>query len=497
MLERERLLREVLARRIARWFLFSAGLLLVGLAALGALMRLAQAGNLIDPATFYGIMSLHGTGMIAMGLVAGCALYWFIVHESLPVNLRAMRAVWALGFTGAGLVAVAVLAGGYTSAWTFLYPLPAHPGGSEAWGPWAPATFLVGVALVVVGFLVWCLDVTRAILARYGSLGRALGFDVIAHGHAAEDSSTPVVMAGLVVVTAGLAACVVGAAIVVMSLANLAYPSFRIDPLLAKNMTYFTGHTLANVQIYLAVALVYAILPSYARRPWKATRPVAIAWLVTISVVMLAFFHHLYQDFVQPEAVQVIGNVASYGAAVPPLVVTIFGCVTLVYRSGIRWSAAPLFLYLGVMGWAAGGFGAVLDSTPAINQVLHNTLWVPAHFHTYMALGEMFMYIGAVYHLAPRLLRRSLSERRGRAAALLMATGGYTLTAMWCVSGVLGQPRRYVYALPAADWAAWLGALGAAVALIGAVLVAWELLNAVSLTGPWIVPAQDEPSWAS
>ena len=497
MLDGDRLLREVRSRRIARWYLFSSGLLLIALAAVGVFMRLAQAGGLVDAATFYSMMSLHGTGMIGIALVAGCALYWFVVHETLPVSPRAMRIVWGLGVLGVGLIVVAILAGGYDSAWTFLYPLPAHPGGTEAWGVWAPATFLVGLALLVVGFMVWCLDIARAVFAHYGSLGKALGFDVIAHGHGAADSSTPVIMAGLVVVTAGLSACVVGAAIVVMSLVNLAFPAFHVDPLLAKNMIYFTGHTLANIQIYMAVALVYAILPFYAKRQWKATRPVAIAWLVTISIVMLAFFHHLYQDFVQAEALQWIGNIASYSAAVPPLAVTIFGCVTLVYRSAIRWSAAPLFLYLGVMGWAAGGFGAVIDSTPSINQFLHNTQWVPAHFHTYMALGEMFMYIGAIYHLGPALLGKTLSESRGRAAAILMSAGGYTLTGMWFYSGAMGEPRRYAFALPDLDWAAWIGAFGAAVALIGAVIVAWELLNTVTVTGPLILPAEDEPTWAA
>jgi cytochrome c oxidase subunit I len=146
---------------------------------------------------------------------------------------------------------------------------------------------------------------------RFGTLGQVLGFDVLRSGHPEPGSTNPTVLAGLVVVIAGLTACVVGAAIVV----------------------------LANIQIYLGAGLLYAVLPAHARRPWYASRPVVIAWLVTLVVVMLAFFHQLYEDFAQPEAVQVIGNVASYIAALPPLTVTIFGGVLLVYRSSPRtWS---------------------------------------------------------------------------------------------------------------------------------------------------------------
>jgi heme/copper-type cytochrome/quinol oxidase subunit 1 len=85
---------------------------------------------------------------------------------------------------------------------------------------------------------------------------------------------------------------------------------------------------------------------------------------------MLAFFHHLYQDFAQPEAVQWVGNVVSYAAAIPPMTVTIYGGLVLVWRSGIRWSAAPLFTLMGMAGWAIGGFGAVIDSTISLNQLL-------------------------------------------------------------------------------------------------------------------------------
>ena len=46
-----------------------------------------------------------------------------------------------------------------------------------------------------------------------------------------------------------------------------------------------------------------------------------------------------------------------------------------------------MFLYVGMIGWVVGGIGAVLDATVAFNIYLHNTLWVVAHFHTYLMLS--------------------------------------------------------------------------------------------------------------
>ena len=479
---------------VTRRWLSTAGALLVLLAAAGDLLRSLQAlgGGAVTDALFYQFLSLHGSGMIGVGLGASATLLWFALRHELAFSNRVMRAYYGASLLGVMVIVVAVFGGGYDSAWTFLYPLPGQPGGTSAWGPWAGFAFLTGLALVVLGFTAWCIDYLRAAILRYGTLGQALGFDVLRTGHPEADSTNPTVLAGVVVVLAGLTACLVGAAIVVMMLVNLVFPSFTINPLLAKNMIYFTGHTLANIQIYLGAGLLYAVLPVYTHRRWYASRPVVIAWLVTLVVVMLAFFHHLYEDFAQPEAVQIIGNVASYVAALPPLTVTIFGGVLLVYRSGIRWTASPVFMYAGMAGWAIGGWGAILDSTPAVNQLFHNTLWVPAHFHTYMALGEMFFLIGALFHFAPELTGRALSDSLGKTAALLMVIGGYGLTSAWYGSGALGEPRRYSLALPAYDWLAWVGVVFAAVAVVGAVLVFLDFVQALDAGGGEITVWADE-----
>jgi cytochrome c oxidase subunit 1 len=271
--------------------------------------------------------------------------------------------------------------------------------------------------------------------------------------------------------------------IVVLMLTSLVFPSLTLNALVAKNMIYFTGHTLANLQIYVAAGIAYSVLPLYTKRPWRLSRALVAGWLATLAIVMLAFFHHLYQDFAQPEAVQWVGNVVSYAAAIPPMTVTIYGGLVLVWRSGIRWSAAPLFTLMAMAGWAIGGFGAVIDSTISLNQFFHNTLWVPAHFHTYMALGVMFFLIGATYHVIPKLTGRQMKENVGRRAAALMGFGGYGLVLSWYISGSMSAPRRYFYPLSGTEVLAWIAVACAAVALTGAVMVCKDLID-VFLASP-------------
>ncbi|HXF72437.1 MAG TPA: cbb3-type cytochrome c oxidase subunit I [Actinomycetota bacterium] len=460
------------ARRVTRaWLLTGAALFLI-LALAGLLVRTAQAaGDLVSPRVVYAALTLHGTGMVGVSLTVMAAVLWYVMAKALPLSARAMWWVYGLTVAGAAGIIVAVLAG-FGTGWTFLHPLPQTPGPVPGWPRWAAAPFLVGLALVVVAFTIFCLDFLRAGIRRFGGLGRMLGLDILRGERApGPDTTDPSIIATTVVSIGGVAAAVPGAVIVALMLATLAAPGLRVSALLAKNLIFFAGHMLVNVQIYMGAALAYAILPAYAGRPWKASRVLVAAWLVTAVFVMLAFFHHLYQDFAQPLAAQVIGQIGSYGVAFPPIVVTIFGGLLLVHRSGIGWRPAPLFLYSAFAGWAIGGWAAVIDATPAVNQYLHNTVWVPAHFHTYMALGVVFFLLGAVYHVTPEVFGRPMSDRLGMRAAALLIVGGWGLVSMWYLSGALSQPRRYPFALEGLGGAAAIGAAFAAVAAVGVLLV--------------------------
>ena len=486
MSERLLLLRQLRAQRITRSWLGTSAFVLLGLALAGGVMRLAQAtgGNLVSTDVFYEVMSIHGSGMVAVGLMAGAALLWHLVCDEIELSIAVNRFIFMLTVAGLVLILCSVLVFGYSSAWTFLYPLPEHPGSGIATANVGAASYMTGLALVVVGFLLWCVDFLRAGLKRCGSLPRLLGFYVFSEsGHAHDGdhdhtSTAPSLIAGTVVAILGLEACVIGALIVVFMLVSLVFPSLSISALVAKNMIYFAGHTLANLQIYVAAGIAYAVLPVYTKRPWRLSRALVGGWLATLAIVMLAFFHHLYQDFAQPEAVQWVGNVASYAAAIPPMTVTIYGGLVQVWRSGMRWTAAPLFTFMAMAGWAIGGLGAVIDSTISLNQFLHNTLWVPAHFHTYMALGVMFFLIGATYHLMPALTGHRLNEQVGRRAAIMMTIGGYVVVLCWYVSGSMSAPRRYMYPLSGTEVLASIAVGGAVFALIGAVMVFKDLVEA-------------------
>jgi heme/copper-type cytochrome/quinol oxidase subunit 1 len=279
----------------------------------------------------------------------------------------------------------------------------------------------------------------------------------------------------MVIAIVGLLASAVGTTILVALLGRALDSGVELDALWAKNLTYFFGHSVANLTIYLAAGAVYVLLPGFTGRPWKTTKPIAYAWLFTLVFVVTAYSHHLYMDFVQPGWAQGVSSIASFGAALPPAVVTIFTGMLLVWGSRYRWTLASALLYLGFAGWAIGGTGAVIDSLIPVNFRFHNTAWVPAHFHTYLLLCVIFWALALFAYLLEDAAGRPAGKRISIVAVGAMLLGGYGFVAAWYASGALGVPRRWAVHPPGTSGYSLVGSIFVVVFAVGFLLLLVEL----------------------
>ncbi len=433
---------------------------------LGIYLRTVQAGGLTGlQSWFYPLMTLHGVGMVGVWYVASMASVSDVLSRHVTPSALIGRIALIGTLIGVVLLLACVFLGRFAAGWYFLYPLPFK----GEWPAWSTVIFLLSLTVLGATWLIWSLDLLRAIAKRY-TLSQALGWHYLAGR--SEPVLPPAVLITTVSLIAGVAALLSGVIVLALYYIELLAGTAN-DALLMKNITFFFGHTLVNLSMYLGVAVVYEVLPAYAGRPWKTNRIVAISWNCVLLIVLFAYFHHLYMDFVQPGILQTIGQVASYASAIPAAVVTIFGALLLVYRARMRWNLASLLLYLGLAGWAIGGVGAVIDSTISANLRLHNTLWVPAHFHTYFLAGLVFMVVGYFYHRCQEMAELPESAGVQKLAIVLMVIGAYGLFAAFYFAGAYSVPRRYA-AYPAelaygATYAA-AGAASASAFLLGFIL---------------------------
>jgi cytochrome c oxidase subunit 1 len=460
-------------RRFGLLFAGTGVALVAAMGILGLVMRLTQA-TLIDvsPAWFYRILTLHGAGMITGVLLAMMGALWYVLHATVPLGSGRMLATYVLILAGAVAVVIATLVGGFGAGWTFLPPLPFDPAGQ--WSVWSESVFFVGNLLVGAGFCVFCIDVLEQTTTTYGGLLRTLGWDYLRGRR--DDAPPPQAIAATVVAIDGLISCAVGSTILLGLLGRTYDHSVGIDALVAKNLVYFFGHSIANLSIYLAAAAIYVLVPRYAGRPYETTKVFVAGWMGSLVFIATAYSHHLYMDFVQPTWADVVSEVASYGALIPVAVVTIYSMTMLIWGSRYQWTLASTLLYVGFAGWAIGGVGAVIDSIIPINFRLHNTTWVVAHFHTYLILCVVVWAVAFFAHLLERDAGRTSSRAARTAAVGLILVGGYGLTGTWFVEGALGVPRRYAIQPPGTSGYSVAGSVFALLLALGFLVLFVQLV---------------------
>jgi len=477
------------ARTALHLYLISAVVLFVLMLLLGLVMRMAQAKWVtLSPALFYQLLSMHGAGMVGTSVMVTTAIMWFFLRKYVPLHLWAFIANYVLFLLGALCIIGAIFGGGYAGLWTFLYPLPAH--GMGAWSPHAAALFMVGYLLIGVGSLVFYLDAAAGVVKVHGNLARALGWPWLFGGRI-DPEHPKAVVAGTSMIIANSIGILAGAVALVISLINIFYPQVVFDALSTKTLIYWFGHMYINAAIYMGVIAIYELLPRYTHKAYPLSRPFLWGWATTTIMVIVVFPHHLLMDFAMPHWLLVVGQVTSWISGFPVVIVTLWGGLANVYRANMRWMMPPRLLVLGLFGWVAGGFGAVLDSTIRINLVMHNTQWVPGHFHFYLLLGVLAMVLGFMYHLIDERAGAAQMTGADRIGFPVYLAGGLVFLIAYLDAGRVSVPRRVAEHLDAWTFTDKMGSIGATFVVLAMIYFATRITR--GLLRP---PAPSEPAHA-
>ncbi len=406
---------------------------------LGILMRLNQSEVLkLSPLTFYKDMTVHGLTMIGIWYVAGMAAVNYIMERYVKTSYLANAFAMVMTIIGVVMLWLSVFVGDYHAGWTFLYPLTFYASAET----WVIILFLGALTVLGIGWLVWSLSLVASLFKKY-SLSEIFAWQYFKKNPKTE--TPPFVLISMISLT-GIIVCLFSAVVLLVLLyaEYFSKGTFVNDSLLIKNLTYFFGHTIANEMLYLGLAIIYELFGEISgRAKWKTTWYVSIAWNLTLIFVLTAFFHHLYMDFAQPEGLQLVGQIASYLASVPSAGVTVFSLIVAVSKVKINWNLSNLLFFIGVAGWVVGGVGALLDATISNNFVLHNTLWVPAHFHTYNAMGNVLFSLGFFYWFTNQDEQSGFKESLSNLKLLTIVIGGAGFLMAFYVAGADSIPRRY------------------------------------------------------
>ncbi|GGA74024.1 cbb3-type cytochrome c oxidase subunit I [Ornithinibacillus halotolerans] len=461
--------------------LILGGVVIAAMMIFGILMLFAQGGVInVSDAAFYQFLTIHGTGMIGAAALAAAGVMWYFLGKYVELSKKVFIWFLALVLVGVVLVVIGVFSFEYASAWTFLYPLPAIS--ANAWGVTGALLYLFGMLILGTGFLLLYIDTGRAIIKNYGSLGKGLGWDVLSGKKRVEDAPPKAVVASTMVTIVNVTALIAGAAVLIMNIINVINPSFTFDPMLAKNLTYAFGHIFANAIIYMAVIVVYELLPKYAKRPWAVTKLFLVAWTMSTVFTLLIYTHHMLMDFSMPKWMLIMGQALSYANGIPVLVVTAYGALMVVHKSGIKWDMASGLAFMSMLGWTIGAIPAIVDATIVVNHVMHNTKWVPGHFHMYMGLGAVVMLFSFMYYLA-KIDSNVQETKLDKFAFWCYTIAMMAISIQFLVSGALSTPRRWAIHYPGWMTPAVFGAIAGVFLVIATTIFIIHFLRYVKNRG--------------
>jgi cytochrome o ubiquinol oxidase subunit I len=258
------------------------------------------------------------------------------------------------------------------------------------------------------------------------------------------------------------------------------------------NLIWAWGHPEVYILILPAFGVFSEVIATFSSKPLFGYRSMILA---TMGICVLSFMVWLHHFFTMGAGANVNAffGIATMIIAVPTGV-KIFNWLFTMYGGSIRF-AVPLYWALGFMvTFVIGGMTGVLMAIPPADFVLHNSLFLVAHFHNVIIGGVLFGAFAGYTYWFPKAFGFRLHEGLGKAVFWCWLSGFYLAFMPLYGLGLMGATRRLQhYSNPTWQPLMIVAFAGATVILLGIVLTAVQLVVSIrrrdrtrDLTGdPW------------
>jgi cytochrome c oxidase subunit 1 len=223
------------------------------------------------------------------------------------------------------------------------------------------------------------------------------------------------------------------------------------SPLLWLHLFWFFGHPEVYIAILPGMGLTSMVLANFARRRVFAYKLMIATTLLIGLVGILVWGHHMFVAGLNPFAGTVF-SVSSLAIALPASakvlswLITLFGSRTdrVAHSFSQPRFPTPMLFALGFVSlFITGGLSGPILAQPILDEYLHNTFFVVAHFHLIMAMAGIFGLFCATYYWFPLMFNRRLSEPLGKLHFWATFLGAYATFLPMHLTGLAGEPRHY------------------------------------------------------
>jgi cytochrome c oxidase subunit 1 len=357
--------------------------------------------------TYYQGLTLHGAlNAIVWTTFFTCGFFTYAFTHSLNRPLRFkwinIAGFWVM-LVGLLMAALPMLTNEATVLYTFYSPMLA------TW------PFYLGLTLLVVGS--WLVGLGMYItyyVWRKENPGVKSPFIAL---------TTTITMAMWQLATLGVAAEILFSLLPNALAPVLGFPAPGMDPLLNRTLFWYFGHPLVYFWLLPAYVSWYAMLPAQTNGKMFSESLARLAFWLFLLLSTPIGFHHQYTDPGIPEIWKFIHSVLTFAVGFPSLL-TAFTVVASLeigarVRGGkgyLRWIFAlnwrdPSYAAqnLAMILFVFGGIGGIINASYNVNLAVHNTAWVPGHFHLTVGSASTLTFFGILYWLVPKLTNHKLA----------------------------------------------------------------------------------------